>query len=401
MKYIIILTDGMWDHPVEKLGGKTPLQAALTTNMDYMARNGLVAQVQTIPEGMHPGSDIGNMAILGYDPKIYHTGRAPLEAANMNIMIADHQVAIRCNFVTIEDQKMVDYSAGHITTKEADVLIRDLNQALEGDGIAFHTGKSYRHLCVMTAPDPQTFCRIKTVAPHDILNKNIKNYLPSGKGAEPLLRAMEKAAAVLENHAINAVRRDLAENPANQIWLWGQGTKPHLPDFRNKHGLKGGIISAVDLINGIGRLAGLEIIDVPGITGYYDTNYQGKADYALEALKSGMDFVYIHIEAPDEAGHNGDACAKIRAIEDIDKHIVGTILNTYGRHDEARILLLPDHPTPVSLRTHTNEPVGFVMYGKNIEPNGCEVFDEDTAAAKGLMFTSGEALLNCFLKKPL
>jgi 2,3-bisphosphoglycerate-independent phosphoglycerate mutase len=396
LKHVIILADGMWDLPVERLGGKTPLQAAMTSNMDHMAKNGMVAQVQTIPEGLHPGSDIGNMAILGYNPKIYHTGRAPLEAANMNIILDENQLAVRCNLVTIDDRKMIDYSAGHITTKEADVLIQALNQAFEGSGVSFHTGKSYRHLLVMNFAEMMAYRDIRTVAPHDILGNIIDPHLPGGKGSRIFRDIMDRASKILEPHSINEVRRDLGENPANHIWLWGQGTKPRLTSFHEKRGKKGGIISAVDLVNGIGRLAGLEIIDVPGITGYYDTNFQGKADYAIDFLRNN-DFVYIHIEAPDEAGHNGDLKEKIAAIENIDRYVVGTMLNRFGSRDEARILILPDHPTPVELRTHTNSPVGFLMFGKNVVSNGADSYDEVSAEKKGLMFEDGESLLNYFL----
>lgn len=400
MKYVVIVPDGMADQPVEALNFKTPLEVANTTNMDYMSQNGTVGLVQTIPDGMAPGSDIGNMAILGYNPKECHTGRAPLEAANQNIMLTDKQVAVRCNLITLEKNVMEDYSAGHITTKEADILIKSLNDELSDDEIKFYTGKSYRHLLVLNVRDPKTYMQIKTTPPHDILGENIKNSLPKGKECEMLLKLMEKSKTIFEGHQVNQVRIDLNENPANMIWLWGQGTKPNFPSFKDKFGLRGSIISAVDLVNGLGRLAGLEVIDVPGITGYYDTNYLGKAQYALEALKT-HDYVYIHIEGPDEAGHNGDIKAKISCIEKIDKEIIGTILNEYGPHDDVRILVLPDHPTPVELRTHTNEPVGFIMYGRGITPDGPDKFTEASAEERGLKYKSGEDMINYFIKKGL
>lgn len=398
MKYIIIVPDGMADYPVEELDNKTPLEVAHTTNMDYMAQNGMSALVRTIPEGMAPGSDIGNMSILGYDPKTYHTGRAPLEAANQGIELKNNEVAIRCNLVTIVDNKMMDYSAGHISTKEADIFIKSLNKKLGGKTLKFYTGKSYRHLLILKTDNPKEILKIKTTPPHDILGKNIADFIPNGKGADLLNDLMTRSVEVFTNHEVNQVRLDLKENPATMIWLWGQGEKPNFPSFKEKYGLQGGIISAVDLVNGIGRLAGLEIIDVPGITGYYDTNYLGKAEYALKSLKKN-DFVYIHIEAPDEAGHNGDIKAKINAIERIDKDIIGTILNHYERHDDVRILVLPDHPTPVKLRSHTNDPVGFVMYGKGINPDGGNAFNESTAKEKGIQFENGEDLINYFIKK--
>ncbi|MCA9400543.1 MAG: cofactor-independent phosphoglycerate mutase [Candidatus Omnitrophica bacterium] len=396
MKYIIIVPDGMADHPIESIGGKTPLEVAVTTNMDHMAQNGLIGCVQTIPDEFSPGSDIGNMSILGYDPQTYHTGRAPLEAANLNILLNDDEVIFRCNLTTIYEDHMADYSAGHISTKEANEIIQSLNKQIKYEGIEFFTGKSYRHLLKMKVKEPKAFTKIKTVPPHDILKKNIKSYLPKGADTEMLLKIMEQAKAILDEHPVNQVRADLKENPANSIWLWGQGTRPYFPPFKEKYGLSGAMISAVDLVNGIGRLADLEIIDVPGITGYYDTNFAGKAEYAIKALER-HDFVYVHIEAPDEAGHNGDLNEKIKAIENIDKHIVGAILNQFDQNN-ARILVLPDHPTPVEIRTHTHEPVGFVMYGTGVKQDGDHVFNEVTAQEKGVLFNSGPALMEYFTK---
>jgi 2,3-bisphosphoglycerate-independent phosphoglycerate mutase len=398
MKYIVIIPDGMADLPVEELGGKTPLEAAHTPNFQYLAQNGATGLVQTIPDGMSPGSDIGNMAILGYDPKTYHTGRAPLEAANQNILLKDNEIAFRCNLVTASKETMDDYSAGHISTKEASILINTLNTQMGFENIKFFTGKSYRHLMILTTDNPQKFMKIKTTPPHDIMGKDFKKYLPHGPQDEILLKLMEKSKHILGNHSVNQVRLDLKENPADMIWLWGQGTRPSLMPFEKKFGLKGSIISAVDLVSGIGRLADLEIIDVPGITGYYDTNYLGKAEYALKSLEK-KDFVYIHIEAPDEAGHNGDAQEKLKAIERIDQDIVGTILKHYKKDADVRILVLPDHPTPVSLRTHTDDPVGFVVYGKGIPHDGSTDYTETSTKEKGLKFKSAEELLTFFLKK--
>lgn len=400
MKFIIIVPDGMADHPIQELGNKTPLEVARTTNMDYLAQNGCTGLVQTIPDGMHPGSDIGNMAILGYDPKTCHTGRAPLEAANQDIHLADDEVAFRCNLITTVDGTMSDYSAGHIPTKEATILIEALNEHINLDGVKFYPGKSYRHTLVLKVRDVKSYVDIKTTAPHDILGKKITDYLPQGPEAEMLLKLMEQSKEIFTNHSVNNVRIDLKENPADMIWLWGQGTRPQLPPFNEKYGVKGSIISAVDLVNGIGKLAGLNIIDVPGITGYYDTNYLGKAEYALASLKEN-NFVYVHIEAPDEAGHNGDLKEKIEAIERIDKDVVGTILNHFDKHDDVRILVLPDHPTPIALRTHTDEPVCFTMFGKGIDPDGSVELSEVAAKEKGLKFESGEALMEHFMKRNL
>ncbi|MBN1870079.1 MAG: cofactor-independent phosphoglycerate mutase [Candidatus Omnitrophica bacterium] len=400
MKYIVIIPDGMADHPLEELGNKTPLEAARTTNMDYLAQHGSTGLVRTIPEKMSPGSEIGNLALMGYDPRKYQCGRAPIEAANLKITIADDEVVFRCNLVTVVDHKMADYSAGHIKTREASLLIDTLNEKIDLDGVKFYAGKSYRHLLVLKARHPKTFCDIKTTPPHDILNKDITPYLPKGPESGTLLKLMERSVDIFKDHSVNEVRIDLGENPANMIWLWGQGRRIELPSFQKKYGVSGSIISAVDLVNGIGRLAGLDVIDVPGITGYYDTNYLGKAQYALESLKH-KDFVFIHIEAPDEAGHNGDIRAKVAAIERVDQDIVGTILNHYGEHDPVRILVLPDHPTPLKLRTHTADPVPFVMFGKGIAQDGSQEFSEKEGGKNGLKFESGEALLNHFMTKYL
>ncbi|HBO98079.1 MAG TPA: cofactor-independent phosphoglycerate mutase [Candidatus Omnitrophica bacterium] len=399
MKYIVIVPDGMADYPIARIGNKTPLEAARTPNMDFLAQQGAVGLVQTIPDGMSPGSDIGNMAILGYDPKVCRTGRAPLEAANQNIILADDEVAFRCNLVTVADHKMIDYSAGHIPTKEATILIEALNREIVQEGIKFYPGKSYRHLLVVKGNRVKEYMQVKTHPPHDIIDQDIRDFLPGkAPAAEMLLMLMEKSKTIFAQHPVNQVRADLKEHPATMIWLWGQGVRPNLPSFEQKFGVRGGIISAVDLVNGIGRLAGLEVIDVPGITGYYDTNYFGKAQYALESLKKN-DFVYVHIEAPDEAGHNGDLDAKISCIERIDREIIGTVLNYFGQYEDARILVLPDHPTPVELRTHTSDPVCFVMYGKDVQPDAAPRLTEALAKEKGLKFASGEALLKKFMTK--
>lgn len=400
MKYIVIVPDGMADYPVEELGNKTPLQVAHATNMDHLAKQGFCGLVQTIPAGMPPGSDVGNLSLLGYDPKKYLTGRAALEAASMGIELAADEIAFRCNLVTVENNKMSDYSAGHISSKEAAILVDSLNKELGSDTVKFYPGKSYRHILVIKSHKIDEFKKIKTVPPHDIAGKDIKGYLPHGKQSEQLLKLMEHSKKIFEDHSVNRVRVDLKENPATMIWLWGQGTRPQLPAFKEKYGISGAIISAVDLVTGIGRLTGLEVLDVPGITGYYDTNYAGKAQYGLAALKN-HDFVFIHIEAPDEAGHNGDAKAKMSCIEKIDREIVGAVINHFDGKDDVRIMVLPDHPTPVSLRTHTNEPVGFVIFGKGITPNGAAEFSEPATKEKGLKFKSGEELMEFFLKKHL
>jgi 2,3-bisphosphoglycerate-independent phosphoglycerate mutase len=386
MKYIILVPDGMADEPIEALGGKTPLEAARTPNFDRMAKEGFSGIVKTIPDGFPPGSDIGNLSLLGYDPAKNFSGRSPLEAANMGITLADDEVAFRCNLVTIKDNVITDYSAGHITTEDAAPLIGKLNEMLGSEDIKFYVGKSYRHIVVMKTPYVSEFLGIKCVPPHDIPGKDIVPYLPQGPMSENVLGLMEQAKKALKTN----------RTAANAIWLWGQGKRPNLPSFKSKFNLTGSIISAVDLVNGIGRLAGLEIINVPGATGYYDTNYAGKAEYGLESLKKN-DFVYIHVESPDEAGHNGDHKEKVKAIENIDREIAGRILK-YAEKNEVRVLVSPDHPTPVSKRTHTRTPVCFLMYGKGVTPNNLSDYSEKTAAGVGLKFQSGAAMVAELLK---
>lgn len=399
MKYIIVVPDGMADEPIKEIGGKTPLEAALTPNMDYLAKNGAQGLIHTVPKGMHPGSEIGNLSLLGYRPEHYFTGRAPLEAANLGIDLADDEVAFRCNLVTIHENRMVDYSAGHITSEEAAILIDALNQGMAEPNIRFYAGKSYRHLAVIKTHAVKNFLGVACTPPHDISGKDIKHYLPhEGPEALMLLKLMEKAQAILAAHPVNQVRLDLGDHPANAIWLWGQGIRPDLPLFKELYGVNGAIISAVDLINGIGRLAGLTVISVPGATGYYDTNYKGKADYALQALKH-HDFVFIHIEAPDEAGHNGDLKAKIAAIEAIDKDVLGTILNYFDPRDDVRVLVVPDHPTPVKRQTHTREPVPFLIYGKGISADGQTAYNERSAENSHVVFGDGQTLMERFINK--
>lgn len=398
MKYIVLVPDGAADEPLDKLNGKTPLEAAVTNNMDFLAKNGLCAEVQTIPEGMAPGSDVGNLALMGYDPRRVLTGRSPLEAANLGIMLADDEIAFRCNLVTVHDGVMDDYSAGHISTEQGSLLIKALTEQLDVDGVRFYPGKSYRHIMVIKAPDVAKYIKIPTVAPHDIPGERVDAYLPKGHGAKLLLDIMNKAQAIFTGHEVNQVRLDLKENPATGIWLWGQGTRPQLQRFADKFDLptSGAMISAVDLVNGIGRLAGLEIIDVPGATGYFDTDYAAKARYALAALKT-HDFLYVHVEAPDEAGHLGSVREKVTAIERFDADVVGPIVNYADGRDDVRILIAPDHPTPIAKRVHTDDPVPFVMFGAGVVPNDVEVYGETAAADKGVMFESGAAMMARFI----
>ncbi|MEI7998328.1 MAG: cofactor-independent phosphoglycerate mutase [Candidatus Omnitrophota bacterium] len=397
MKYIVLVPDGMADEPVDQLGGKTPLEAADTPNMDFMAVNGLSAMVQTIPDGLPPGSDIGNLALMGYDPKVNFSGRAPLEAASLGIEIKNDEVAFRCNLITEENGTMVDYSAGHIPTDEAKVLIEYLQRAISWPDVQFYPGKSYRHLMVVKTIGVEKMLQVKTVPPHDILNQPINDYLPHGPQSDILLSLMEKSKKILSDHQVNKVRLDLRERAANMIWLWGQGSRPNLPLFKDLYGLNGSVISAVDLVKGIGSLAGLKVINVAGANGYYDTNYIGKAASALESLKNN-DFVYVHVEAPDEAGHNGDYEAKLKCIERFDDLVVGAVRKYLQNNIQVRVVISPDHPTPVAKRTHTSNPVPFVMYGQGIDSNGTKIYSETEAGKKGIKFHSGQEMIKFFFK---
>jgi len=399
MKYIVLVGDGMADYPLDELQGKTPLEVAKTPNMDSIAKNGQVGWVKTIPEKMAPASDVANLSILGYNPDEFYTGRGPLEAANMGIQLKENEVAFRCNLVTLGDDKMLDYSGGHINNKEAHILINDLDKHLGSDAVKFYPGVSYRHLMVTQDSDP-SFLKVKCRPPHDIINQSVSRNLPRGKGAKFLVDLMQEAAKFLETHTVNKVRVDLKENPANAIWLWGQGTRPNMPSFEEKYGVSGSVISAVDLIKGIGKIIDLNPIDVPGATGYYDTDYFAKGKYGLESLES-KDFIFIHVEAPDEAGHNGDLRAKITAIERFDTYVVGQILNHFRSNPEYRVMVLSDHYTPIAVRTHTQEPVFFALSGKAVSKDEICAFNETAARESKLNFPQGWQLMNYFMKHDL
>jgi 2,3-bisphosphoglycerate-independent phosphoglycerate mutase len=402
MKYIVIIGDGMADWPLEELGGKTPLQKASIPNMDQLAQKGIIGKVRTIPKGMPAGSDVANLSILGYDPNKYYSGRAPLEAASMGIALAPDDVAYRCNVVTLEgkgawnEHVMADYSAGHITSEEAHLLISVVAGKLGSEDIRFYPGISYRHLMVWTNGSVDVEC----TPPHDITGKVIGDYLPHGEGADVLRKLMKDSEKLLNSHEVNKKRIDEGKNPGNCIWLWGQGKKPSMPDYKKKYNLSGALISAVDLTKGLGVYAGFDIIDVPGATGYIDTNYEGKAENTLRALKD-KDFVYLHIEAPDEAGHNGSVQDKMKAIEDIDARVVGPIVReAEKRFNDFRILLMPDHATPLKVRTHTNDPVPFVIYGSDIEQSsGAEGYNESIVEMHtAKTFNEGHTLMDFFIK---
>jgi 2,3-bisphosphoglycerate-independent phosphoglycerate mutase len=362
MKYVLIHGDGMADWPCEELGGKTPLEAAHKPNMDQIATRGALGLVATIPEGMPSGSDVGTMTMMGYDPRRYHTGRAPIEAASQGIELGPADVVFRMNLVSLKPapaggrQVMNDFTAGHITSQEAAQIVTDLSRELAGDGIEFFNGVSYRHLMVWR----EGSAKMNLTPPHDITGKEIDPHLPKGEGAQRLIDLMRRASALLTDHPVNRQRgeRNLAE--ANSVWFWGQGTRPAVPSLKTRFGLEGSVISAVDLVNGIGRLAGLQLIKVPGATGFLDTDYAAKGRYGLESLRT-RDFLLLHIEAPDEAGHMGRADLKTEAIERIDELIVGPMIEGLASLGDFAILLMPDHATPSKLKTHSPEPVPFAL----------------------------------------
>ncbi len=398
MKYIILQGDGMADYPLDSLGGKTPLEAARTPNMDWLAARGVLGMAHVIPKGFPPGSDVGNMSIMGYDPALYHTGRSPLEAASMGVALGPEDIAFRCNLVTLggsgTDCFMEDFTAGHISTEEAAAIIHDIGAALAGDGIEFFPGVSYRHLMVWRSGRE----KMDTTPPHDITDQKIAAYLPRGDGAETLLKLMRASESILADHPVNTKRRQEGQRQATTIWLWGQGRAPALPTLTKRFGIKGGVISAVDIINGLGVYAGLERIKVPGITGFLDTNYRGKGEYGVKSLERN-DFVFIHVEAIDEAGHMGDVEKKIQAIEDFDEKVVGTVLTGMAHRKDWRVLLMPDHPTAITLKTHVAEPVPFVLYSPDSpRRNGALAYDEKDAVKTGIVAKQAYKLMNALIE---
>jgi 2,3-bisphosphoglycerate-independent phosphoglycerate mutase len=392
----------MADYPLSELRGKTPLQVAKTPNLDQMAKKGVLGLVRTVPPAMSPGSDVANLSIFGYDPALYFTGRAPLEAAAMGVKLNPEDVAFRCNLVTLGSRNghetMDDFSAGHISTGEARKIIKEIGEILGTDEFHFFPGVSYRHLLVWR--NGERGLKAKTTPPHDISGREIADFLPQGSGQEEILSLMEKAQKVLPDVPVNQERLKAGKKPANAIWLWGQGKAPALLPMTERFGLSGSVISAVDLTKGIGSYAGLEIINVPGATGYLDTNYGGKAEYALREI-SRKDFVYVHLEAPDEASHNGNLRDKIQAIEDFDQKIVGPILQGLEKVGDFRVLALPDHPTPLVLKTHSPDPVPFVIFSSEHignSPQRDRFFDETCAQETGLRVEKGHELMERFIR---
>lgn len=392
-KYVIIVPDGAADEPLEQFDNKTVLEVADIPNMDKISAQGRLGLVRTIPAGLEPGSDVAQMSLLGYDPKRYYSGRAPIEAVARNIEMSADDWVFRCNLVTISDGKMEDHSAGHISTEEAARLINDFNERLACDKYRFYAGVSYRHLLVFKGLDFD----VRTYPPHDYMGVAVEKILPRGKGAGLLIDLMARSQQLLAEHDINKVRRDLGENPASSIWLWGQGKKARMESFQERFGIRGAAITAVDLVKGLAKLIGFDLINVPGATGFVDTNYQGKASAAIEALHK-YDIVFVHVEAPDEASHTGNAEMKKKAIEQIDKFIVGPVLEALQVYEKWRILVLPDHPTPISSRAHSSAPVPFAMAGTGVSGILHTTFSEANAATAGFKIDNGFELMEYFLK---
>ena len=404
MKYVVIIGDGMADYAVQDLGGKTPLMVARTPHMDWMAKHGEIGLVRTVPDGFNPGSEIANLSIFGYDPFRYYTGRGPLEAASLGVKLQPDDIAFRCNLVTLQFDGtktfMEDFAAGHVTNAEAKEIILDLDKEIGSKEIRFYPGVSYRHLMVMKdgAAKFSNLEKLELTPPHDIIGREISPFLPKGNQGDPVLSLMNGSRPLLKDHPVNLNRKARGLRPANSIWLWGQGRSPRMITLKERFGLEGYVISAVHLLKGIGILAGLEALEVPGATGYFDTNYDGKAQYALRGLKE-KDFVYLHVEAPDEAGHMGDLRLKIEAIERFDEKIVGAILKGMKDFERYKVLVLPDHPTPLSVRTHTADPVPYVIYSndKGAKHANVESFDEFSAGKSGIFIEKGFELIERLL----
>jgi 2,3-bisphosphoglycerate-independent phosphoglycerate mutase len=401
MKYAIVIPDGCADEPQATLGGKTPLQAAHLPNMDKIARQGVVGRSNNVPQPLTPASDVATLSLFGYDPLVVYTGRAPLESAAMGIRLGPKDWAIRCNLVYVDKEEMRDFTAEHITSEDGKQLIAAIQQSLggpvQGGTLEFHAGVSYRNILVFRASNGAPFATAtKTQPPHDIPDKPIADHLPQGPGSALLRDLMDKSRAILGEHPTNNARRAQGKKPATQIWLWGQGRAPHLKPFAEVYGKRGAILSAVDLVRGVGVLLGWTRIDVPGATGYLDTDYAAKGRYGVEALKA-HDLVCVHVEAPDEASHEGRADAKVKALEEIDRHIVGPLLEALPRHGDWRILVSPDHRTPLRTRAHAYGEVPIAVAGTGINSCGQASYDEAVAMASDVAFAKGHELMRWFL----
>ncbi len=403
MKYLVMLCDGMADEPNEALGNSTPMERANKPCMDSLAAKAEVGIVKTVAEGLKPGSDVANLSVLGYEPAVYYSGRSPLEAASIGIDLKDTDVTLRCNLVTLSDDEdyenktILDYCADDISSEEAKILIEYIQEKLGNDVFRFYPGVSYRHCLVWSNGNPHPGV---LTPPHDITGKVITDYIPKGEAVDELYDLMKKSYDLLKDHPVNQARITRGKRPANSIWLWGEGTKPLLDNFSEKFGIKGSMISAVDLLKGIAICAGMNSVDVDGATGYLDTNFDGKCKAAIEEFKNGADLVYIHVEAPDECGHRGEIENKVKAIEMIDEHILGPVVEFLKGYDDFAVLVCPDHPTPLSIRTHTSTPVPYLIYDSKNEINsGVKVFCEKEARETGNYIEKGFTMMNYFLTK--
>lgn len=403
MKYLVMLCDGMADEPNEALGNSTPMEKANKPCMDSLAAKAEVGIVKTVAEGLKPGSDVANLSVLGYEPAVYYSGRSPLEAASIGIDLKDTDVTLRCNLVTLSDDEdyenktILDYCADDISSEEAKILIEYIQEKLGNDVFRFYPGVSYRHCLVWRNGNPHPGV---LTPPHDITGKVITDYIPKGEAVDELYDLMKKSYDLLKDHPVNKARIARGKRPANSIWLWGEGTKPLLDNFSEKFGKKGSMISAVDLLKGIAICAGMNSVDVEGATGYLDTNFDGKCKAAIEEFKKGADLVYIHVEAPDECGHRGEIENKVKAIEMIDEHILAPVVEFLKDYDDFAVLVCPDHPTPLSIRTHTSTPVPYLIYdSKNEIDSGVKVFCEKEARETGNYIEKGFTMMNYFLTK--
>ncbi len=400
MKYVVVLYDGMADYPVPVLDGKTPMMVAKKPNLDYLAQRAEVGLVRTVAEGLKPGSDVANMSVMGFDPMKYYTGRSPLEAASIGIDMKKTDVSLRCNLVTLseddkpyEEKTIEDYCADDISTEEAEEIIKTIEEELGNEVFKFYPGVSYRHCLIW---DNGTTDLGKMTPPHDITGKVITDYLSASENAKPLIEMMKKSYDILKDHPVNIARKAKGKRPANSIWLWGEGTRPAFSSFEEVTGIKGGVVSAVDLIKGIGGCAEMEVAEVEGATGYIDTNFEGKAEAGLDILKRN-DLVYIHFEATDECGHRNEPENKVRAIEMIDERVLPILFEGLKVYDDYKIMVLPDHPTPIVTRTHASDPVPYLIYHKNKEVEGVETINEETASATGNFIDFGPGIMSHFI----
>lgn len=399
MKYVVLLCDGCADYPVKELGNKTPLEVSKTPNMDKLAKTAVIGNVKTVADNLKPGSDVANLSVMGYDPQVCYTGRSPLEAGSIGIDMKPTDVSFRCNLVTLsdepnyEDKTIIDYCAGDISTEEAKVLIDYLCEHFNNEEFQLYSGVSYRHCLIWN----NGTLEVGTLTPpHDITGKPIKEYIPTAPNAKKLYDMMVKSYDLLKDHPINKARVEKGLRPANSMWLWGEGVKASLSPFEQKYGLKGSMISAVDLLKGIGKFAGMNVVHVDGATGYIDTNFEGKAQAAIDELAKGQDFVYIHVEAPDECGHRHEIENKVKSLELIDEKILGPVLNALEQYDDYKVMILPDHPTPLDLMTHTNDPVPFMIYKKSTPAAG-GTYSEEGAKESGIFIENGPKIMEYFI----